>query len=142
MTQNADKITTETHNDEVVGHADQPVVDEIVGYANQPPPEGTVPNALDKDYVFQACTETVARLDELIAKVDSQVHKPKWLSAKPKDLRDRLVEAKKPIIEMVNRIRVNGPPVQEEDNSMYLELFGYWKVVDPLISEVHKWLGE
>ncbi|RMJ09197.1 hypothetical protein CDV36_011188 [Fusarium kuroshium] len=121
MTQNADKITTETHNDEVVGHADQPVVDEIVGYANQPPPEGTVPNALDEDYVFKASMETVTRLDELIVKVDSRVHKPikgvKWLSAEPKDLRDRLVEAKKPIIEMVNRIRLHGPPVREEDNS-------------------------
>ncbi|KAJ4242699.1 hypothetical protein NW757_011925 [Fusarium falciforme] len=133
MAQDQAKIITETDDHE------------IIGYASQPPPEGSAPNHLDQDYVFKSAMETVTRLDELIVKVNNRVHKPirgaEWLSTDAKDLCDRLVEAKKPVIELVDRIRRDGPPIREEDNSMYLELFGYWNVIDPLISEADKFLG-
>lgn len=117
---------------------------EIIGCANQPP-DASVPNDLGQDYVFKSAIETVACLDELIVKVNRRVYKhimgADWLSTDAKDLCDRLVRAKKPVIELTNRIRRNGPPIREEDNSMYLELFGYWNVIDPLISEADKFLG-
>ncbi|RSL43189.1 hypothetical protein CEP54_015191 [Fusarium duplospermum] len=146
MSQNSDQTSTKTDDHEIIGSANQPAPEGIVGYANQPAPEGTVPNELDEDYVFKAGMETLKRLDELMVKVNLRVHKPiqgaEWLSTEAEDLRDRLVEAKKPVVELVNWIRVNGPPVGEEDNSMYLELFEHWKTVDPLISEADRWTGE
>lgn len=133
MAQDQAKIITETD------------AHEIIGYASQPPPEGSAPNDLDQDYIFKSAMETLTRLDELIVKVNGREHNPirgaEWLSGDAKDLCDRLVEAKKPVVELVDRLRKNGPPVREEDNSMYLELFGYWNVVDPLISEAYKFLG-
>ncbi|KAL2689198.1 hypothetical protein Neosp_003250 [[Neocosmospora] mangrovei] len=134
MAQDQANITTESDDHEVIG------------YASQPPPEKSAPNDLDRDYIFKSAMETLTRLDELIVKVNGREGKPirgaEWLSTDAKNLCDRLVEAKKPVIELVDRIRKNGPPVREEDNSMYLELFDYWKVVDPLISEAYKFLGQ
>lgn len=134
MAQDQAKIITETDDHE------------IIGSASQPPLEKSAPNDLDKDYIFKSAMETLTRLDELIVKVNGRDHKPirgaEWLSGDAKDLCDRLVEAKQPVIQLVDRIRKIGPPVQEEDNSMYLELFDYWKVVDPLISEAYKFLGQ
>lgn len=119
--------------------------DGITGYADQPAPKGPASSVLDHDYVFKSGIETITRLDELIVQVDSKANKPtkgaEWLAMGAKDLRDRLVEAKKPVIELLNHMRRNGPPAQPEDNTLLLELFGSWKVVDPLISEADLFLG-
>ncbi|KAJ4315792.1 hypothetical protein N0V84_008196 [Fusarium piperis] len=118
MAQSQPKVDTETDDDEIIGHADQPA------------PKGPMPDVLEHDFVFKRGLQTVRRVDELIVKVDIKANEH---IKGAEDLRDRLVEAKKPIIELLNQIRKNGPLVQEEGIAQLQDRLSYWNAVGHLI---------
>ncbi|KAI8682009.1 hypothetical protein NCS55_00455000 [Fusarium keratoplasticum] len=137
----------ETEDGEVIGHATQPL--ENLDQVDQPvlPDEKVIEERMQqgRDSIIQTVMKTVQEIDDRIFKINERIqnHIPgaQWLSADAEDLRDRLVEAKKPIAQMLKDM--TEPESNAEGNEVIL-LVRFWALLAQshnICLEADKFLG-
>lgn len=121
----------ETEDGEKIGHANQSL--ENLGQADQPvsPDEKVIEERMqqDRDSIIQTVMKTVQEIDDRIFKINEliQNHIPgsQWLSADSEEIRDKLVETKKPIAQTLKNMTHPVSNIEGDEVILLVRLWGF-----------------
>lgn len=122
---------------------------EIIDYTDQSVPREEpvmeVMPANSEEYVIGLVMKTAKEFDDRIFKISERIHKPipgaEWLSTDAKDLRDRLVEAKKPIAAMLQDMANAESSIEGSEITLFFRLEALMGGVEEIRAEADKFLG-
>ncbi|KAJ4182726.1 hypothetical protein NW755_010223 [Fusarium falciforme] len=138
----------ETEDGEVIGHATQPL--ENLGQADQPvsPDEKVIEERMQqgRESIIQTVMKTVQEIDDRIFKINERIHKhipgAQWLSTDAEDIRDRLVETKKPIAQMLKNMTEPESNIEGDEVILLVRFWGFLAQSQNICLEADRFLGK
>lgn len=99
-----------------------------------------------RDSLIQSVMKTVQEVDDRIFKMNelilNSVPGGEWLSPDAKDVRDRLVEAKEPIAQMLKELTEPDPNVEGDEVKLFVRFWSFLAHSPKVCLESNRFLGK
>ncbi|KAH7237361.1 hypothetical protein B0J15DRAFT_554238 [Fusarium solani] len=138
----------ETDDGQIIGNVTQPL--EKADQADRPvsPDEKVIEEMMQqgRDSIIRTVMGTVKEIDDRIFKINERIHKPipgaQWLSTDAEGLRDRLVEAKKPIVQMLKDMTEPESNIEGDEVILLVRFWAFLAQSHSISLEADRFLGK